>query len=167
VLQDVLEPSLDVVFCGTAVGERSNVVGAYYAGTGNAFWGVLARVGLTPRVLAPAEFRDLPQYGIGLTDLVKQRAGVDARLASTDFDVEAFRTKIERYGPRAVAFNGKRAAQIALGRPVSYGRQVEKIGEAVVFVLPSTSGAARGFWDESYWREVATFVRGSGTSVTA
>ena len=56
VLPDLLTPGLRVVFCGIAVGTPSARRGAY-AGSGNQFWSVLARVGLTPRQLAPAEFR--------------------------------------------------------------------------------------------------------------
>ena len=57
VLPDVLGPGLRIVFCGSAAGAVSARVGAYYAGPGNRFWPTLHRVGLTPRLLAPAEFR--------------------------------------------------------------------------------------------------------------
>ena len=33
-----------------------------------------------------------------------------------------------------------------------------KVGETSVHVLTSTSGAARGYWDEGYWREMAGLV---------
>jgi G:T/U-mismatch repair DNA glycosylase len=57
--------------------------------------------------------------------------------------------------PANLAFNGKSAARGALGRPVSYGLQEERIGGANVWVLPSTSGAARRYWDVGPWGEVA------------
>ena len=57
VLPDVLAPGLHVVFCGSAAGAVSARVGAYYAGPGNRSWPTLHRVGLTPRLLAPTEFR--------------------------------------------------------------------------------------------------------------
>jgi TDG/mug DNA glycosylase family protein len=158
-LPDVLGPDLDVVFCGTAVGDVSARVGAYYAGPGNQFWPVLARVGLTPRALRPDEYAELPKYRLGLSDLVKLTSGGDVTLAKTDFDVDGFRVKIETHRPRAVAFNGKRAAEVALRRPVDYGAQAERIGDSHTFVLPSTSGAARGYWNERYWSELADFVR--------
>ena len=47
------------------------------------------------------------------------------------------------------AFVGKRAAEIAIKRTVKYGRLSETIGSTVLFVMPSTSGAARGYWDQS------------------
>jgi TDG/mug DNA glycosylase family protein len=158
VLPDVLETELRVIFCGTAVGTRSARVGAYYAGAGNQFWAVLARTRLTPRMLEPDDFRDLPQYGIGLTDLAKFVSGADAEVWATSMDSGGFRAKIAKFAPRALAFNGKRAAETFFSRPVSYGRQAESVAGAATFVLPSTSGAARGYWDESYWQELAQFL---------
>ena len=160
VLPDVLEPGLRLVFCGSAASTASARAGAYYAGPGNAFWDVLHRVGLTPRRLAPAEFRLLPRYGIGLTDMAKGAAGTDDQIARTDYDPAAFRVKIERYRPGIVAFTGKRPAAAYYGQRVDYGRQPVGIGETVVFVLPSPSGAARRYWDESIWAALAACVKG-------
>lgn len=161
VLPDVLAPGLKVVFCGTAVGNRSAAVRAYYAGKGNQFWAVLHRVGLTPRVLEPSEYDRLLEYGIGLTDLAKNVFGNDDELFSDSFDVAGLRRKIEMFAPRVVAFNGKRAAEKFLGRKgieIQYGLQPERVGKTIVFVLPSTSGAARCYWDERYWFELAGYV---------
>jgi TDG/mug DNA glycosylase family protein len=66
-LDDLLQPNLLVVFCGTAAGSRSATLKEYYAGRGNRFWEVLATTKLTPRQLAPSEYGLLPTYGIGLT----------------------------------------------------------------------------------------------------
>jgi TDG/mug DNA glycosylase family protein len=160
VLPDVLAPGLKVVFCGTAVGDQSARAGAYYAGPGNQFWKVLFRVGLTPRQLRPQEFHLLLEYGIGLTDLAKTRFGSDSSLVASDFDCDALIVKIKKFAPQALAFNGKQAAKEFYNRRyVDYGRWPEPLGQTVVFVLPSTSGAARRYWDESYWRELADFVR--------
>jgi len=41
---------------------------------------------------------------------------------------------------------------------VEYGPQKEKIGLTALFVLPSTSGAACGFWDPRFWFQLAEFV---------
>jgi len=157
VLPDVLEPGLRVVFCGTAVGATSARVRAYYAGPGNQFWRVLVKVGLTPRVLSPHEFWELPKCGIGLTDLAKQTSGSDADVSASEFDVDATREKIEMFAPKALAFNGKRAAEVFFSSAVEYGRQGQSTGGTAVFVLPSTSAAARGYWDESRWEELADF----------
>lgn len=159
VLKDVLSSGMKVVFCGTAVGDRSAQQGAYYAGPGNQFWNILAETGLTPYRLLPKQCPFLVKFQIGLTDLVKGRAGRDTVLSAQDFDVEGFKAKIERFAPKAVAFNGKKAAEVFFGRKsVEYGRQDGRIGDTTLFVLPSTSGAARGYWDPAYWVELARFV---------
>ena len=160
ILPDVLQPRLKIVFCGTAAGEHSARVGAYYAGRGNRFYETLFQVGLTPRKLAPSEFLLLPTYGIGLTDIAKHTSGADKTLRSAHFDAPSLRHKIEVYAPTVLAFNGKRSAQACYGQPVSYGIQTDKVGQTTVFVLPSTSGAARGFWDVRYWEQAAAYVLG-------
>lgn len=158
VLPDLLQRGLKVVFCGTAVGNRSARVGAYYAQPTNQFRAVLHRVGLTPRQLRPEEYPSLLRYGIGLTDLVKTVSGNDSALRKKTLDVVALRKKLEQAAPRAIAFNGKRAAMEFLRRPVEYGLQPETVGSSAVFVLPSTSGAARRYWNEQYWLELAEYV---------
>ncbi len=80
VLPDVLEPGLKVVFCGTAAGTVSARRGAYYAHPQNKFWRVLFAVGLTPRLVRPEEYRELPQWGLGLTDIAKHVSGMDREL---------------------------------------------------------------------------------------
>jgi TDG/mug DNA glycosylase family protein len=130
-------------------------VGAPYAGPGNRFWWVLHETGLTPRELRPDEFRDLPRFGIGLTDVAKFTSGSDSSLARADFDAASVVAKVERYAPRILAFVGKRAAHEVLGRPVGYGPQDVRVGVSDVWVVPSTSGAARGSWDVEPWRTLA------------
>ena len=158
-LPDLLRPGLDLVICGAAAGRRSAEVGAYYAGPGNRFWRTLHETGLTPRLLAPEAFRSLPDFGIGLTDLAKTASGSDAEIPRSAWDAGGLRRKIEAAGPRILAFNGKNAAQrfIGAGR-VGYGHRDERIGATEIFVLPSTSGAASGYWDPEPWRELARLV---------
>ena len=155
VLPDVLRPGLRVVFCGTAAGTASARAKAYYAGPGNAFWGTLRETGLTPVRLEPAEFRRLPEFGIGLTDICKVLHGADAEVGTVEFDVDGLRARIAEVEPALLAFNGKNAARGTLERGVAYGPQEEQIGGAAVWVLPSTSAAARRYWDIGPWRELA------------
>jgi double-stranded uracil-DNA glycosylase len=160
VLPDVLSEGLKVVFCGTAAGARSAQVGAYYAGRGNKFWRTIFEIGLTPRLLEAGEFRLLPQYGIGLTDIAKTYSGADSGLRRIHFDAERLRHKLENAAPTVVAFNGKKAARSFYATDVPYGIQSEKLPVlTTVFVLPSTSGAANGFWNIRYWRELADFLK--------
>lgn len=97
-------------------------------------------------------------YGIGLTDLVKKTSGNDSTLKKEAFDVEGLRQRLAKVSPKVVAFNGKRAAMEFLSHPVKYGLQPEGVGSSAVFVLPSTSGAARAYWNEQYWIELAEYA---------
>jgi TDG/mug DNA glycosylase family protein len=155
ILPDVLEPGLRVVFCGTAAGAASARARAYYAGPGNAFWPTLQATGLTPELLKPEEFRRLPEFGIGLTDICKVLHGSDAEVGTVEFDVDGLRARIAEAEPAHLAFNGKNAAAGALERPVVLGLQEERFGGAQVWALPSTSGAARRFWKIGPWEELA------------
>jgi TDG/mug DNA glycosylase family protein len=166
ILPDVLAPGLRVVFCGTAPGTASARAGAYYAGPGNRFWATLHEVGLTPILLAPAEFTRLPEFGIGLTDISKTASGSDQEVGRSGFDPERLAAEIAAAHPAHLAFNGKNAARGALGRAVDYGPQPERIGGATVWVLPSTSGAARGFWDIGPWRDLAAAASAEPPSQT-
>ena len=160
VLPDVLGSGLSIVVCGSAAGAASARAGAYYAGPGNRFWPTLYRVGLTPRILAPTDFCTVRRYGIGLTDLCKTEAGSDVSLSGQADDAAALAAKIARYRPAVLAFNGKRAARVFLDNAtVDYGEQPRRIGETAIHVLPSTSGAARRWWDEAFWRRVAEAAR--------
>jgi TDG/mug DNA glycosylase family protein len=134
-------------------------VGAYYAGPGNAFWPALAEVGLTPRRLEPQEFRAVLEFGIGLTDLCKTRSGADAEVGRDGFDIPRLVRNLEECRPKWIALTSKNAARGALGRPVDYGEQPERLGPSRVFVLPSPSGAARGHWDVERWHELANLLR--------
>jgi TDG/mug DNA glycosylase family protein len=159
-LDDLLAPDLRLVVCGSAAGRRSAQLRQYYAGPGNKFWATLAAVGLTPRRLAPAEWRSLLELGIGLTDLVKGQSGGDRELEFARADRAALRAKLVRFRPRILCFNGKRSAQEFFGRrEIATGLQVESIGATRLFVAPSTSGAAAGAWDPAPWRALAERVR--------
>lgn len=165
VLPDVLAPGLRVVFCGTAPGTRSARESAYYAHPGNHFWRSLFEAGLTPRLLVPREFREVLRFGIGLTDVAKHHFGSDAELPRAAFDAASLHRKLARFQPRFVAFTSKNAARagLALGsRNPDYGEQPVTIAQTRVFVLPSPSGQARGFWDIGPWRQLAERIHAGG-----
>ena len=112
VLPDLLAPGLTTVLCGSAAGAVSARVGAPYAGSGNKFWPMLAVTGLTPRRLAPQEFRLLVRYGIGLTDLNTTEFGADSDLSPAADDPAALLSKVEAHRPRILAFTAKRPARV-------------------------------------------------------
>jgi TDG/mug DNA glycosylase family protein len=159
VLPDLLRPGLKVVFVGTAASKRSAALGVPYQGPGNRFWDILLETRMLSRRIELHEYRLVLEYGIGFTNMAPNRIGNDDVLTAADFDPAGVRAKIERSQPRALAFVGKRAAQEFYGRQrIDYGRQREQIGATVVFVLPSTSGAARRYWDTSHWHALAAFL---------
>jgi TDG/mug DNA glycosylase family protein len=165
VLPDMLLPGLRLVICGSAAGAVSASVGAYYAGPGNKFWRILAETGLTPRQLAPREFREVLCFGIGLTDMTKTASGSDASLPRGSDDVSGFITRIQRAQPHVVAFNGKRAAAAFYGLPsatLSYGIGMARPDFPPVWILPSTSGLASRAWSHEPWHQLACVVALSG-----
>jgi TDG/mug DNA glycosylase family protein len=89
VLPDVLPSGLTIVFCGTAAGTVSAARGAYYAHPQNKFWRVLHAVGLTPRLVRPDEYGELPEWGLGLTDIAKHVSGMDRQLPAGVLGSEA------------------------------------------------------------------------------
>jgi TDG/mug DNA glycosylase family protein len=156
ILPDVIAPGLRIVFCGTAAGTASAARGAYYAGPGNKFWPTLHAIGLTPRQLAPEEFAGVLEFGLGLTDVCKLASGSDREVGTRAFDVDGLVAKIAANAPRVIAFNGVNAGRAALGAFAGYGRQPAGFAGAEAWILPSTSGAASGFWDPEPWRQLAT-----------
>lgn len=75
-----------------------------------------------------------------------------------------FVERIAASRPRILAFNGKRAAQAALGigeGRLAYGPQAHRLADADLFILPSTSGAAAGFWSIEPWKQLAMAVTGT------
>ena len=156
VLPDVLKPYLKIVFCGMAAGNRSAKLKAYYAGVANKFWKALFDSGLTSFKLSPQDFSQLPDYGIGLTDLIKDKAGNDSDVSATIDDIQKLNEKIQYYQPMVLAFVGKKAAKMVLRQTsVEYGMQRQMIGQTKIFVLPSTATTASIFFKMSYWEELA------------
>jgi TDG/mug DNA glycosylase family protein len=158
VLDDVLKTGLKVLFCGTAAGERSALLRHPYAGPGNKFWATIHQIRLTDAQLPPSDYRTLLDFGLGLTDIAKRAYGADSALSSGDFDVRTLRNKLTEFSPRILAFNGKKAASVFYGVPtrkLKYGLQLDAIGETIVWVLPSTSGSARRYWDLAQWQALA------------
>lgn len=147
------------MFCGSAAGRVSARRGVYYGGPGNRFWLTLAEIGLTPHTLAPEDFTQVIEFGLGLTDLCKSASGGDAELPREADDPAALRAKIMQFQPKILAFVGKRPARVFLNRMPDYGVQPELVAATRLHVLPSPSGAARRFWDVSWWRTLAEAVR--------
>lgn len=108
ILPDILEPNLKVVFCGTAVSDESAARGHYYSKPSNSFWQLLHQAGFTPRQLRPEEDQTLPEFGVGMTDLVKEVSQSHDRNLNYS-GARSVAAHIEAAAPKWVAFNGKTA----------------------------------------------------------
>lgn len=170
ILPDVLEPNLNLVICGSAVSKQSSQAGSYYAGQNNKFWQILHETGLTGRLLLTSEYRELLHYRIGLTDVAKKVAGVDAHIQHDDYDAAAFAARMEHFKPRIICFNGKKAA--AVFRSWQCGKKIETneidygvlpqptfLYSPLLFLAPSTSAAAQASWNPAHWHQLAEQVR--------
>jgi TDG/mug DNA glycosylase family protein len=147
VLPDYLGANLRILFVGINPGLRSAALGHHYAGHSNRFWKLLYEAKLVPERVSYREDNRLPEWGIGLTNLVpRATAGVESL---TPDDYEAGRLillrKIRRYRPRVVALLGitlypilfPLEAKKAGHRP---GLQPVTLHDSAVALLPNPSG---------------------------
>jgi TDG/mug DNA glycosylase family protein len=160
-IEDVLGPSLRVVFCGTALGAASLAAKAYYAHPRNRFWPMLHEVGLTPTQFAPRDYARMLDLGIGLTDLCKFASGNDDQLPKNAFDTAALRAKIEKHRPDVLAFTSKTGGRAFCGPKADLGWQAPLPDGTLVYVLPSTSPSANGPWvaTRHHWHLLAQALR--------
>jgi TDG/mug DNA glycosylase family protein len=140
---DILAPDLTVVFCGINPGRVSAAAAAHFANPRNDFWRLLRDAGFTSRLLRPDQQFEALRYGIGLTN-----AALRTTKGSSDLRSGDFRGSAERLGriardlhPRVIAFVGKEAYRGAFGERPDHGLQERRLGETLLFVLPSTSPA--------------------------
>lgn len=163
-LADILGPGLRVVIVGTIAAWDRAEREHYYAGRGNSFWLLLHESGLTPRRLEPEEDHLLPQFGIGLTDLV--RTEPSAPCEPPRFDLAALTGRLRAAAPQAVAFVSKTAAASyarAAGQrpPRGYGELSWAVAGRPAFVLPGPSGANNGMpvpLRIALWRDLADYL---------
>ena len=142
-VRDVIAPDLRVLFSGINPGLYTAAVGHHFARPGNRFWPVLHAAGFTERVLSPFDERELLKSGYGITNVV-MRATATADLLTKEEIVaggEKLRAKVLRYRPRVLAVLGLGAYRTAFNQPkATVGRQEERIGKTVLWVLPNPSG---------------------------
>ena len=147
VLPDYLAADLHILFVGINPGLRSAALGHHYAGHSNRFWKLLYEANLVPERLSYREDNRLPEWGIGLTNLVpRATAGVES-LTPDDYAAGrlALLRKVRRYRPRVVALLG-----ITL-YPILFPLEAKQAGhrprlqpvtlhESAVALLPNPSG---------------------------
>ena len=150
-LPDLAAPGIDLLFVGINPSLYSVRAGHYYARPGNLFWRCLHEGGLTPVRLRPQEDHRVLEWGIGITDCVKRPTVSAAEVTAAEFrDAEgALVAKIARWRPRLVCFNGLVGYRGVFDPKAGLGRQPRRLEGAVLFVVPSTSGANAAYSREA------------------
>lgn len=159
----MLAPGLDVVFCGINPGHVSAAAAAHFANPRNDFWRLLDAAGFTPRLYSPDEQFELLALGIGVTNAASRTTRGSGDLRAADFEGSADRLEqmARELRPRAIAFVGKEAYRGAFGQRPEHGLQDRRLGETLLFVLPSTSPANAAVpWAERlrWFRELALLL---------
>jgi double-stranded uracil-DNA glycosylase len=152
---DLIASDLRVLFCGINPGLYSAAVGHHFARPGNRFWPALYNSGFTDRLLSPFEEHQLLDLGYGITNLVARATASAAELANEEYvrGARLLEKKVLRYRPGFVAFIGLGAYRAAFGRPNAVvGRQPDELGNASIWVLPSTSGLNANYQPKALMR---------------
>ena len=150
----MLAPGLDVVFCGINPGFHSDARAAHFANPRNDFWRLLHAAGFTPHLVGPAEQFEVLRYGIGITNAAYRTTRGSSDLRKGDFGGSAERLEwlAHELRPRAIGFVGKEAYRGPFGGRPAHGLQERRLGETLLYVLPSTSPANAAVpWEERLW----------------
>lgn len=142
-IRDVIGPNLQVLFCGINPGLYSGATGHHFARPGNRFWPTIYGAGFTPRLLAPAEERELLSLGYGITNLVARTTATADELLPEELIAgkKRLERKMKRYQPRVLAVLGIGAYRTAFHEPKAIlGPQRLTIDETRIWVLPNPSG---------------------------
>jgi TDG/mug DNA glycosylase family protein len=156
-----VRPGLRILFVGINPGLRSAQVGHHFAGYSNRFWKLLYDARLAPHPLTYHDDWRLPEFGLGLTNIIaRPTAGID-QLTSEDFQRGRSRlmAKIRRYRPRLIALLGVTIHHVLFPyaqrhRPVRIGRRARQLDGIPVVTLPNPSGRNAHY---SYGAMVAAF----------
>lgn len=136
-----------MVFVGINPGRNSAETGHSYAGPGNLFWPLLYRAGFVTERLTWSDDRRVIEWNIGLTNMVDRPSRTMGELSLSELraGAHALRRKLLRVRPLVVCFNGKRIWEVFSGHAADFGLQAERIGDALVFVMPSTSARTAAY----------------------
>ena len=170
-LPDYLSHALDVLLVGINPGERSNELGHHFAGRGNKFWVLLHEAGLVPRLMTCEDDSRLPEFGVGLTNIVARTSRGSSELDRVDFEKgrRLLAEKVKRYRPKTVGFVGVTVfrefwPELSADRApktIECGPRAEVLGASRLFVLPNPSGRnAHYSYDDMlrYWRSLGRWV---------
>ena len=159
-LRDSVRPPVRVLFVGINPGIRSAAIGHHFAGYSNRFWKLLHDSRLVPEPIATEDDVRLPEWGLGITNLVPRATpGIDT-LRAEDYasGLRALVKKVRRWRPEVVALVGVTLYREVFGhrpaRKMQCGLQDETLEGVPVFVLPNPSGRNANY---SYAEMLAAF----------
>lgn len=147
-LTDIIKENLSVLFCGINPGLKSASDGHHFSGRSNRFWKVLHQAGFTPYQIEAINDFTILDFQFGLTTAVARATSRADQLSKKEFDdaIDIFKSKIERFKPKYIAFLGKAAYKAFSGKKqITWGLQSEDFCGAKVWILPNPSGLNRGF----------------------
>ena len=148
-VDDLAGPTVRLLLVGINPGLWTAAVNAHFARPGNRFWPALHRAGITPWLvdasagMTSGDLAMLHERGIGISNIASTASARADELTAEDLLVGARRLEatVERLQPQVVAVLGLTASRQAFGRPkASAGRQLERLGETELWVLPNPSG---------------------------
>ncbi len=140
---DVIAPDLSVLFCGINPGLYTAAVGHHFARPGNRFWPALYHAGFTDRLLSSFDEGELLRSGYGVTNVVQRTTATADQLTTAEIVAggKQLIRKVKRYHPKILAVLGLGAYRVAFNQPkAGVGRQSERIGATILWVLPNPSG---------------------------
>ena len=176
-LPDYINPGVTVLFVGINPGLRSATVGHHFAGYSNRFWKLLSESKLVPLTLTYQDDWRLPQWGVGLTNIVSRPTSGSNDLTPKDYKIGRARlaAKIRKNRISIIALLGVTIYPVLFPRLPNRGHQTVQKPEkariglqpqtfagARVFVLPNPSGrnAHYSYVDMlSYFKKLTKFVR--------
>jgi TDG/mug DNA glycosylase family protein len=144
-LPDRIRPGLRLLFVGINPSLRSAELGHHYAGRGNRFWRLVFDAGLVPEPLTYADDVRLPEWGYGLTNLVRRPTRSAAELTPEDYATGKRRLArlLRRHTPAAAALVGitlYRALDRRHAGSVLLGQWSGTFAGTPLIVLPNPSG---------------------------
>ncbi|MEC4673903.1 MAG: mismatch-specific DNA-glycosylase [Nitrospirota bacterium] len=154
-LPDYIEPGVQILLVGINPGLRSAQVGHHFAGHSNRFWKLMFDAGL---ITEPLKFHDdwrLPEWGLGLTNMITRPTAGSADLSQSEYHASChgLKRKVEKFRPAILALLGltlgsifsascQQFEDLKPSRPskIQVGVQPYRLADTQIFVLPNPSG---------------------------
>ena len=169
-MKDRIAPGVKILFVGINPGVRSAQTSHHFAGPSNRFWKLLWDARLVPEPLTYIDDDRLPDFGLGITNLVARPSpGIDTlKPAEYVAGWHRLEKKIGQYRPAVVALVGvtlwrailplvlnDKEARKRAARAKCPGPQIVAVHGARIFVVPNPSGRNANFT----YREMLTAFR--------